>query len=486
MSKENRSELFHRYFEAKKAGKEPYLDADEFEELLEELSLNENDSQRYNEVLTFGLSLHPYNEELNIRHARNLIIEESYTEAMAILQRFGDIDNVDILYLKMEALSWTKQFDELLRFTQEILNENKKITGYDLASIASLLTDLEEYETARSFIRLSLDHFPKEIALMEELCFLFEMEGKLTEAIESSNELIDINPYSSDNWYNLGRLHAINGDYEKAVEALDFALTTGADNFEATVLKATCLYMNESYDKALEVYKLLADNPRFHRSALPLLVDCYVKLEQWEEAYQLLQPLFDNRSSIQDASMYVNYITCCHETGRPVDALHLLQEGAQQFPLDVMLLTHLALAFMEQGDDQMAVDTIEKIVTELSDYEDARKEDQETLFMAGKFMIEIEEAYKALSYFQQIEMINPDAPHLPYWLALSNKLTGNEEDFSFYFDQLNDREKKEIMEWKQKHTAPDKEAIINKENRISRKITQHLSADFFRNKENNN
>lgn len=486
MKKKRRSELYYRYFEAKRAGREPYLDADELEELLEELSLLEEDLQPYNEVLAFGLSLHPNNEELNIRLARNLIIEESYSEAWAILQRFGDIDNVDIIYLKMEALSWMEQYEELFRFTKEVLRQKTKISGFDLASIASLLTDMEQYEVANAFIQLSLDHFPKEVALMEELCFLLEMEGKIAEAIVASNRLIDLNPYDADNWFNLGRLYAMNSEYEKAIEALDFALTTGGENFEATVLKATCLYMNESYDKALNVFKLLTDNPHFHRSALPLLADCYIKLEQWEEAYLLLKPLLANRSEIHDASIYINYITCCIETSRPVDVLKLLQDGAQQFPSDVTLLTHLALTYMEKGEDQLALDTIERIVVEASDYEDPDLEDLETLFLAGRFMLDIEEEVKALNYFRQIETVNPHAPNLAYWLALSNKLSGNEKEYAFYLKQLSDKERREIETWKPKLSIADKDALIKKENNISRKISKHLSADFLNNKENNN
>ena len=91
--------------------------------------------------------------------------------------------------------------------------------------IAPLLNDSDMEDEANDFIRRGLKQFPDNIILMEELCYNLENKGELDEAIQICNKLIDINPYSYDYWFLLGRLYSSIPNYDKAIEALDFAIT---------------------------------------------------------------------------------------------------------------------------------------------------------------------------------------------------------------------------------------------------------------------
>ena len=108
---------------------------------------------------------------------------------------------------------------------------------------------------ARDFINRGIDLFPQNLVLKDELCYNREIEGDIDGAISICNELIDKNPYSHEYWFTLGRLYSIKLEFEKAIEAFDFALTCDDSDPELKILKAYCLYMNENYEKALEVYQ---------------------------------------------------------------------------------------------------------------------------------------------------------------------------------------------------------------------------------------
>ena len=77
--------------------------------------------------------------------------------------------------------------------------------------------------------------------------------------------MIDKNPYSNDYWFTLGRLYSISGDYEKAIEAFDFALTCDDSNEELKILKAYCLYMNENYERQSR-YIMILQRPTYPHS----------------------------------------------------------------------------------------------------------------------------------------------------------------------------------------------------------------------------
>ncbi len=142
------------------------------------------------------------------------------------------------------------------------------------------------YEEACDFVSRGLTLFPDNLILKNELCYILEAEGNVLQAIELCDELIDRNPFSYEYWFTLGRLQSMVGDYEKAIEAFDFALTCDDSDMELKILKAYCLYMNESYERAIEEYQEIEGDEEVVRRIAPLMAECFMKLERYEEAYR--------------------------------------------------------------------------------------------------------------------------------------------------------------------------------------------------------
>ena len=57
-----------------------------------------------------------------------------------------------------------------------------------------------------------------------ELAYAYEMNGNMEKAIDITNRIIDLDPYSFDAWVSLGRLYLYNFEYDLSIEAYDFAL----------------------------------------------------------------------------------------------------------------------------------------------------------------------------------------------------------------------------------------------------------------------
>mgnify|MGYP000149256704 CR=1 FL=1 len=129
------------------------------------------------------------------------------------------------------------------------------------------------------------------------------------------------------------------GDYEKAIEAFDFALTCDDSDTELKILKAYCLYMNESYEKAIEEYQEIEGDEEVMRRISPLMAECYMKLEQYEKAYQLFSTIINDPDMEDGPTNYINYIRCCTETERDNEASIMLFKAAQLYPNNVRLLS---------------------------------------------------------------------------------------------------------------------------------------------------
>jgi tetratricopeptide (TPR) repeat protein len=183
--------------------------------------------------------------------------------------------------------------------------------------------------------------FPDNPTLKSELCFNLELQGKAKEALTLCRELINEDPYAVEVWYMQGRLYALCADFEKAVDSLDFALTCIRKNeeleYEIKLMKAYCLYKNESYRKAISTYEELVSYDELARSEVePFLAECYMSLGDFEKAYDILKHTIGYEDLEDEISVFGNFIYCCIETERRKEAIDILGEVLKRFPTGIL------------------------------------------------------------------------------------------------------------------------------------------------------
>lgn len=260
-------------------------------------SFEESDDYKYfDEILALGLKLHPGNIDLQIRQCRFYVYNEDYDSALALIDTIAETDSQDLDLLRLECFCMLDQYDKIVEYTEDIVARDCDYLELAFEYIAPLLSDMEMNKEARDYIKRGIALFPDNLNLKDELCYSLEMEGDIDGAITICNELIDKDPYSHDYWFSLGRLYSIKAEFDKAIEAFDFALTCDDSDPELKILKAYCLYMNENYEKALEVYKEIETDSDMTERIKPLMAECYIKLEDYEGAYSMLRDIIGKRS----------------------------------------------------------------------------------------------------------------------------------------------------------------------------------------------
>jgi len=279
----------------------------------------------------------------------------------------------------------------------------------------------------------------------------------------------------------LGRLYSISGDYEKAIEAFDFALTCDDSDEELKILKAYCLYMNENYEKAIEVYNDIATTDETRIRITPLLAECYVKLENYEKAYVLLKEQLKQNNQLEDSSTYINYIRCCVETGRDEEASDVLMQASKLFPKNIRILSLLALTYLENGDEHKAMEATERLFTALDQVEDKQQEDFESLYRAGQYLFMKGDIDKALQYYKKVLEANPEMPYMHLHMAMAYLAKGDMKHFSEHYRQTSPEELLNYL----KNAGLSYEGIVE---RIGSKHIppEDLVKEFLKNKDNNN
>ncbi|WP_102408606.1 tetratricopeptide repeat protein [Parabacteroides bouchesdurhonensis] len=481
MKKDDISRLLQRYLNAKEGGKEPYFDADEIDDLLE--SFEESDDYTYyDEVLELGLKFHPNNTALLIKECKQYVYNNNFEDALKLIDSIAETNNEDLDLLRIECYCYTNKHNKAIEFVQKLITDSCEYQESIFECIIPILNDLDLFKESREFIDLALKMFPENFTIKNELCLLLEAEGKFQEAIKICNELIDKNPYSCDYWFTLGRLYSMLPDYDKAIEAFDFALTCDDSDIELKILRAYCLYMNENYEKAIEAYSEVIDNDDYYWIK-PHLAECYIKLERFKEGYDILKQLLSKKEVKKEPTAYVNFIRCCLEIEREKEASTTLKKAMKLFPDNVRILSLLALTYLENGQEDQALNITDYLFNALDSAEGDTNEECSSLLRAGQYLYLKGDIEKALQYYHKIMQKNPETPYIHIHIAMAYLGMGDIQKFQEHYKQTSPQEMLNFL--KNSGISLDKIDLNNPF--INHHIPpEDLAKEFLKNKDNSN
>lgn len=346
-----------RYIKMENSGIISYFDADEIIELLDHFE-ETNDFKHYQKVLEFGQKLHPDNTEIKIRLCKLCVHKKEYTHALRLIDEIGNHNSHDLHLLKLECFCALDKYNEVIAFinTHQLPND---ILEEAFEYIAQVLNDLKKEDEAYDFVKRGLKLFPNNLILKEEKCYYLEIKRNIKQALLICKELIDYDPYSIEYWYMQGRLYLTNGQYNKAIDSFDFALTCDDSVQEIKIKKAYCLFINGNYEKAIEVYlDLLSEDSSLYERVQPYLAECYMKIENFEKAYLTFRDTLKEINVANNLPIYKNYIRCCIETERDKEAANTILKTAEKYPNDLLLLWLQSFIHIVRNEHDEAVQTL--------------------------------------------------------------------------------------------------------------------------------
>ncbi|MDR0844983.1 MAG: tetratricopeptide repeat protein, partial [Tannerella sp.] len=369
-------ELLNRYLKMEDSGIITYFDADEIVDLLDHFE-EEDDLLHYKKALELGRKLHPDDRDIKIRTCRLHIYDKEYKKALKLIDLIDNGIGPEVELMRMACYCAMDRFDEVLAFIKKLEQEVdecevvRDMDSFDYLEetfeyLAPILNELEKYKEAYDLIKRGLAFYPDNLILKEELCYIYEERGEVQQALEICKELIDKDPYSVDYWYMQGRLYAMAEDYEKAIKSYDFALACDNSDLEVKIQKAYCLFMNENYEKAIEIYvDLLPEGDDIYEQIQPILADCYLKSDRFEEAYDLFKDLMKKTYVSPQLPVYKDYIHCCLKTDRDVEALSALLVSSYFLPDDLLSLSLRTLFHIIKDEQGEATHFVEQILSTL-------------------------------------------------------------------------------------------------------------------------
>ncbi len=210
------------------------------------------------EVVDFAIEQFSYRSEFLIHKAKLLIILNKYKEAMYALdaaEKIAPFENEIALYRARVFIGLgdtTKAF-EMLEAMRSYASKS------DLSDI--LVAESYIYEVEKSFdqmfmvLKEALELEPEHPECLERIWLSVELSKNYEESIVIHQALVNKKPYNAAAWYNLGHSFASLGEYEKAINAMEYAFIIDKDMEVAYLDCADLCCQIKNYDKALSIYE---------------------------------------------------------------------------------------------------------------------------------------------------------------------------------------------------------------------------------------
>jgi len=210
------------------------------------------------EVVDFAIEQYSYRSEFLLSKARLLIILNKYYEAMDVLsdaEKIAPFENEILLY-RSQALSGLGYVNDAFGILEAL---KPYATRTDLADI--LHAESFIYENQKDYVKMfevlkeALEMEPEHPECLERIWVCIELSKRYVESIDLHMKLVDKKPYNATAWFNLGHSYASIGEYEKGIEAMEYAFIIDKDMEIAYLECADLCAQTKNYEKALSIYE---------------------------------------------------------------------------------------------------------------------------------------------------------------------------------------------------------------------------------------
>lgn len=431
------SDLVRRYETMQISGKSAYFDPDEFDDLAEYYE-SYDDIDMALKVVASGLEIHPHSESLLLKQGKYLVCEGKFEESLVFLDTHFSYYSFDLYLLKIECFLQLGLYAESYQLVKEILADKDVDMGEALSELGFLYLGVDYYNEAILYLNKSLEYLEEDrTEVLNDLAYAYEMKGDFALAIETVDRLLDEDPYSYDTWINLGKLHSIQENFDKAIDAFDFALTINDAEDSVLRLKAHCLLLVGRAEEAINIFKESIKKSPEDIHLYVALAECYLHIDDYDSMLEIVEQGegVDNENTAIRAKKAIALLY-----GGEVDsALEIVLKALE---IDSLSLELNSLA----GDIFFAKENYEEAKKYLKVVLEEEPESVKVLEKLASIYIMEESYQEAIDSLELALELNPSSTVAKRKLVLLYFEVGDKEKFRYYLEMLSEDELYSIYE----------------------------------------
>lgn len=332
----------------------PNLEKTEYADLVN-FCISNNDFERGLKVVDSAIQLFSASSEFVVQKIELLLLLKKPEQALALLDSVEHLHRLSrqTKILKAKALKATGDDKAALDIIDGL--EDSTQDDFDVYELrASLLENLEQFESLYLVTKNQILAAPKEQIdqLLEKFSFFTEITSNFFDAVNFYNEVIDLHPFSSTAWQNLGETHGLMGNCEDAVDAFEYCMAINPNNKAAYFGAAECLEKADRFDLALNYYKEYLDASQWNDAdALVRLANCFYQMDDINMAKHWLLESIQINPELPEAFAILGMI---YEGTAPQKAINYYKEAIDIDPFNENYIIDLAKLYFSLNEIEIA------------------------------------------------------------------------------------------------------------------------------------
>ncbi len=408
--------LVRRYEQLRSRGESIYLDANDFERLIEHYLL-ENDNATAAELIELALSIHPNNEFILLKKAAWLLQCGRPKDALRLVQHLPRNEDSELM-LASVYLALNRRDEALEIFNRHLAQETDELYLY-CSDVAEVLMHYDLYDKAKVFVDKGLADNPKDEELYEQAIELCYLRGDSEASIDYYQRWLDEDPFNVQAWTRLGSTYLNLNRPQEAVNALEFA-AAAADSPDLNI----CVELGHAYGrlnnypKAIECYTQAYELLQHDNESTSLglgdlagcLAECYEYQNDFDQAIEWYRKAFELNPEDDMACVGIAY--CLAQRNEPAQAMSYYEQALQINPTNKDIWVGMAELLVNLGQFDAAIMAYKQAL------EGVKDPGAEELFALGNLYFQTGDYTLALEIFQQMEDSGKDMPNLQLCMAL--------------------------------------------------------------------
>ena len=281
--------ILERYEQARAAGQNVYMDAEDLTDVAEYYALVLQDNEQADEAINLALLLHPDAVDPQIFKARQFMLANEPDKALEICNAIDDQGHREVLFLRAELMVRDDNCEDASDLLLRSAEAQSEDVDYFLYDSAYIFIDYSQYDWALVFANRLADMAPDWYKTWQLQADVQLGMGNNRVALKYVGRMLDVDPFSIETWNWSAEAHSNLGQYTQAMESVEYALAIEPENERALQLKAWILLQQGNCAEAHEIYQRLETvNPTCENH---WMYDSYALLDlnQPEQAYRAVK-----------------------------------------------------------------------------------------------------------------------------------------------------------------------------------------------------
>ena len=431
---ENTDEIIRRYEQYLSGESSGYFDVEEFETIAEHYLRQGHTKDSYR-ALDLGMRLHPTSSELLLKRAKTFLASGEINKALEILEMQTDSDYYESKLLKIEAFSKLNRKKEAELIISHLIEQNENDLDAICLDVAFIYLAQGKNDFAMYYLELGYTENTKNLDLLFELAYGYELNEKTTNAIAIYNQIITIDPYISEAWFNLGQLYFSLQEYTKSLEAFDFCIAIDEKDSLAWLQKAHVYFylldFPNSIDACENFKKLYGEKWEVDF----FIAESYERMQEYENAIEYYLKTIKVNPEFTESYACVGL--CLLELERYQESLTYFENALKLDPTQSDFFVYIAEAYSGMDNFSEALNAYKKALE--------KKPDQANTWVAmGNVQMDMGEYHDALTSYLFAYDKNKELEYIELLLAVAYAKNQMYENMFLYLNKLAENGENEV------------------------------------------